>query len=103
MRPTDEEIQKKASEFTESFHHQFPQLTAEIAMRWTRDHDPWNYVENGYLPPYNTDVFVVSKNNADVLVAELRCGSEDYWEDSDTDRFSLSWVKCWMHIPQPKR
>jgi len=43
---------------------------------------------------------VVLTNNVDVLIAELRCGSEDYWEDSDTDRFSLSWVKCWMHIPE---
>jgi hypothetical protein len=108
MRPTDKEIkiQKKrhpiSSAVDKTNEHVFEEGFKKGA-RWARDHDPWNYVEDGGLPPYSTDVIVVSTNNVDVLVAELRCGSEDYWEDSDTDRFSLSWVKCWMHIPQRKR
>jgi hypothetical protein len=114
MRPTDEEIQEKYYTMPtdkaggEQEKAQWEQANSERlkqqeAAKWARDHDPWNYVEDGDLPPYSTDVIVVSTNNVDVLVAELRCGSEDYWEDSDTDRFSLSWVKCWMHIPQRKR
>jgi hypothetical protein len=107
MRPTDKEIEdeinndsinKTSNKYVHVFNAGF-----EKGAKWARDQDPWNYVEDGYLPPYSTDVFVVSTNNVDVLVAELRCGSEDYWEDSDTDRFSLSWVKCWMHIPECKK
>jgi len=103
MRPTDEEIQEKAKEFTDSFHHQFPQLVAEIAMRWTRDFDPFYYTEDGDFPPHQTKVLAYFANNTGVLVAELRGKDQRFWEDEEASMYELNEVKCWMYIPEPKR
>jgi len=124
MRPTDEEIQEKyytmptnkaggEQEKAQWEQANCERLKQQEAAKWARGFDPWHYVEDGDLPSFDTDVFVVLDNEeADKDVAQLiDCGDGKTYEwfcqgdvmGKDEDYIDFEQVKCWMYPIDPKR
>jgi len=132
MRPTDKEIEdeinndsinKTSNKYVHVFNAGF-----EKGAKWARDFDPWHYVEDGDLPEleetkedYTNEIgepVKISTSNG-VLIS---CGKGDFakahfltyeslngykYEFFQTYTNCLEFkpeeIKCWMHIPTPKK
>jgi len=110
MRPTDKEIEEQAFKWDHSIQDK---EDFELGARYAREFDPWYYTEDGDLPEFDTPVLAVLDNEeVDKDVAELiDCGDGKIYEwlcqgdvmGKDGYCIELDQVKCWMHIPTPKK
>lgn len=106
MRPTDKEIEKEANSHGK-LCGESEGVGFEIGAKWARNFDPWYYIEDNELPNLSRKVLVCLKDPETVMIACLEDDSysERYYfeEIRECIPFALESVKCWMHIPEPKK
>lgn len=128
MRPTDKEIKDKTKSVTSNKYVHVFEEGFEKGAKWARDFDPWYYIEDGDLPKLESTKEEHIKETGEPLNIAISspvlisCGKGDFakayfltyeslngyiyeWFEKHTNRleFKVEEIKCWMHIPTPKK